>query len=100
MFHATDFAGAELPPMASLRHPSGAHPVRIERIGGHGLEGCSNVPLLAGQAVTFDLPGLGPVEARVLTAGRDHFTAEWSGSSALRLRFLAGWRDPAARLAA
>lgn len=100
MFHATNFAGAELLPSATLRHASGAHPLRIEQFGGHGISGCSDAPLLVGEAVALELPGLGAVEARVLTAGRRHFTAEWSGSSALRLRFLAGWRDPAARLAA
>lgn len=100
MFHATNFAGAELLPAASLRHPSGTHMVSVEQIGGHGFSGRSNAPLLAGESVTLELPGLGAVEARVLSAGRRHFTAEWIGSSALRLHFLAGWRDPAARIAA
>ena len=97
MFHDRHFAIAEVEAQPTLHHVSGVWDLAIARITISGLTAASDAPLLAGERVLVDLPGGGAVTAKVQETGRRRFEAVWIGSSALRLRFLAGWRPAGSR---
>lgn len=101
MFVNHDFstADADVSTAAIVQSSGLLYPLTIARICGSGLEASSTAPLLAGEPIRVRLPGVGEVDARVLTAGRRRFTAEWKGSKMLRLLFLSGWNGDRAALA-
>lgn len=95
MFHSRPIASSECEEPATLRHMSGVWPVQLERMTPTRVIARTAASLIAGEMITLTLPGIGPVDARIQTASRCRFTACWSGSSELRLRFLSGWREAA-----
>lgn len=91
MFVNHNFAVPAAHSEASITHAGMTERLVVDRIDATEVAGSSDAALVAGECIAIHLPGVGAVEARVISAGRRRFTAELLARDNLRLKMLSGW---------